>query len=395
MVAGSSAGSSSIGGAAYVFVKPVNGWATMTETAKLTASNPALGDSLGDSVSISGDTVVAGASGDDDNGMNSGAAYVFVEPGGGWVTMTETAKLTASDGAEHDSFGGGVGIGGDTVVVGARQDDDNGGDSGSAYVFVKPGGGWATMTETAKLTAADGADGDRLGSSVAISGDTVVVGAPRHEICTGNRGSAYVFVEPGGGWGSVPDPQTGTTKFSASDGAGNDGLGASIEISGDTVVAGASGDDIDLNLDQGSAHVFDLPVPAIPSYGLTSDVDAVSHSAGGTQNLDLQPGTCFAGDFFLVLGTMSGSSPGFPVSPFQIPLNFDSYFLTTLAKAPTPLNTLDPAGNGTGKIDIPPGCPLLSTGTTLHHAFLAFDSAAAFPALSFVSNAVPLSLIGP
>ena len=386
----------SASGSAYVFVEPVGGWTgNLTETAKLTASNPALGDSLGDSVSISGDTVVAGASGDDDNGMNSGAAYVFVEPGGGWVTMTETAKLTASDGAEHDSFGGGVGIGGDTVVVGARQDDDNGGDSGSAYVFVKPGGGWATMTETAKLTAADGADGDRLGSSVAISGDTVVVGAPRHEICTGNRGSAYVFVEPGGGWGSVPDPQTGTTKFSASDGAGNDGLGASIEISGDTVVAGASGDDIDLNLDQGSAHVFDLPVPAIPSYGLTSDVDAVSHSAGGTQNLDLQPGTCFAGDFFLVLGTMSGSSPGFPVSPFQIPLNFDSYFLTTLAKAPTPLNTLDPAGNGTGKIDIPPGCPLLSTGTTLHHAFLAFDSAAAFPALSFVSNAVPLSLIGP
>ena len=91
--------------------------------------------------------------------------------------MTQTAKLTASDGAEGDYFGVSVSISGDTVVVGANGDDDNGDTSGSAYVFVKPSAGWSNMTQTAKLTASDGVEGDYFGYSVSVSGDTVVVGA--------------------------------------------------------------------------------------------------------------------------------------------------------------------------------------------------------------------------
>jgi hypothetical protein len=159
------------------------------QQAKLTASDGAAEDRFGRSVAISGDTVVVGAHGDDDNGTNSGSAYVFVKSGN-WSDMTETAKLTASDGAASDLFGLSVAISGDTVVVGA-YDDDFGDKSGSAYVFVKSSH-WSDMTETAKLTSSDGAENDKFGRTVAISGDTVVVGAPTAN-GQSKTGSAYVF----------------------------------------------------------------------------------------------------------------------------------------------------------------------------------------------------------
>ncbi|GIW41370.1 MAG: hypothetical protein KatS3mg076_1947 [Candidatus Binatia bacterium] len=149
--------------------------------AELTASDGAAGDFFGYSVALDGDTMVVGAR-FDDIGANThqGSAYVFVKPGTGWVDMTETAKLTASDGAAGDEFGRSVAISGDTAVVGAPG-------KGSAYVFVEPATGWAgNLTETAKLTASDGVGG----FSVAIDSDTVVVGAPGYE----SGGSAYVFV---------------------------------------------------------------------------------------------------------------------------------------------------------------------------------------------------------
>ena len=149
----------------------------VNEDAKLTASDAAVSDRFGLSVAASGDTVVVGAR--DDNGVQSGSAYVFVKPGGGWAgPLTEDAKLTASDGAINDKFGFSVAVSGDTVVVGARDDNAPLSRTGSAYVFVKPGGGWAgPLTEDAKLTASDGAGDDRFGVSVAVSDDTVVVGA--------------------------------------------------------------------------------------------------------------------------------------------------------------------------------------------------------------------------
>ncbi len=142
-----------------MFTEPGSGWANMTQTAKLTASDGAADDYFGTSVSISGNTVVVGAP-DANVGSNNnqGAAYVFTESGSGWTNMTQTAKLTASDGAAGDYFGHSVSISGNTVVVGAL-DATVGSHSqqGAAYVFTEPGSGWANMTQTAKLTASDGA----------------------------------------------------------------------------------------------------------------------------------------------------------------------------------------------------------------------------------------------
>ena len=134
--------------------------AQAAEQAKLTASDAAANDSFGFSVSVSGDTAVVGAWGDDDNGSYSGSAYVFVRTGSTW---TEQAKLTASDAAADDRFGVSVSVSGATAVVGANNDDDSGSASGSAYVFVRTGSTW---TEQQKLTASDAAANDRFGTEI-------------------------------------------------------------------------------------------------------------------------------------------------------------------------------------------------------------------------------------
>jgi uncharacterized repeat protein (TIGR01451 family) len=216
-------GDNSNQGSAYIFVHSGGVW---SQRAKLTASDGAAFDYFGYSVAISGDTAIVGAYGDN---SNQGSAYIFVKPGGGWATGNQTAKLTASDGVGGDVFGWSVAISGDTAIVGAYNDDSS---RGSAYVFVKPGGGWVTGNQTAKLTASDGVVPDQFGYSVTLSGDTAVVGARSDN---SNQGSAYVFVKPGGGWATG----TETAKLTASDGAGSDNFGSSVAISGDTAVVGA------------------------------------------------------------------------------------------------------------------------------------------------------------
>lgn len=171
-------GSNKYQGAVYVFVKPRSGWADMTQTAKLTASDGAYSDALGSSVAISGNTVIAGAP-NVTVGSNQyqGAAYVFVKPASGWADTTQTAKLLASDGAFHDQFGQAVSISGNTAVIGALYASIGSHRyQGAAYVFVKPKQGWKNGTQTAKLTASDGMAYDALATSVAISGATVAAG---------------------------------------------------------------------------------------------------------------------------------------------------------------------------------------------------------------------------
>src|SRR6185503_15917035 len=104
--------------------------------------------------------------------IDQGSAYLFVKPVGGWVDMHETAILTASDGFPNDHFGTSAALSGDTVLVGANGVASK---KGAAYIFAKPVGGWESMIETAKLTALDGALNDSFGWSVALSGDTVLV----------------------------------------------------------------------------------------------------------------------------------------------------------------------------------------------------------------------------
>jgi hypothetical protein len=229
-------------GSAYVFDGSSGTW---TQAAKLTASDGASGDRFGTSVATDGDVAVIGAFSDDDNGSLSGSAYVFDGSGGTW---TEAAKLTASDGTAFDFFGRSVAVSGGVAVVGAEGDDDQGLNSGSAYVFDGSGGSW---TQAAKLTASDGASGDQFGSSVATYGDVAVIGAPEDSNDNGSAsGAAYVFDGAGGTW-------TQAAKLTASDGAPDDWFGTSVATYGDVAVVGAYQDD-DNGRSSGSAFLFDL-----------------------------------------------------------------------------------------------------------------------------------------
>ncbi len=234
-------------GSAYVFQKNGSNWVQVT---KLLPSDGDSGDYFGLSVSISGNAIVVGAPKDGDNGNDSGSAYVFEKNGSEWV---EVAKLLANDGAELDAFGHSVSISGDTVVVGAKGDDDNGSRSGSAYVFQKSGSYWALK---AKLLALGGAEDDFLGRSVSISGNTAVVGANGDDDNGTDSGSVFVFVEPAGGWSGILYENA---VLLPNGGAAYDCFGTSVSISGDTVVAGANLDD-DNGHESGSAFVFEKPV---------------------------------------------------------------------------------------------------------------------------------------
>ena len=226
-------------GSAYVFIRSGTSW---SQQAKLVAGDRALYDYFGCSVALFGDTALIGAYGDDDKGDYSGSAYVFIRSG---TTWTQQAKLLAADGAEYDYFGLSVAISGDTVLVGAYYDDDNGSNSGSAYIFTRSGTSWS---QQAKLAAGDGAVQDVFGFSAALSGDTALVGALMDDDNGLESGSAYVFTRSGVTW-------TQQAKLLASDGAANDWFGISVALSGDTALIGAWQDD-DRGIDSGSAYVF-------------------------------------------------------------------------------------------------------------------------------------------
>ena len=226
-------------GSAYIFKRNGTAW---TREANITASDGAANSYFGWSVAISGDYAVAGAPGDDDAGLRSGSAYIFKRNGAAWE---EQDKITASDGAVSDWFGGSVAISGDYVVVGANHDDDAGLRSGSAYIFKRNGAAW---TEQTKITASDGARNDFFGYSVAISGDYTVVGAGYADDAGSQSGSAYIFKRSGTEW-------TEEAKITASDGAADDYFGYSVAISGDYAVVGANGDD-DAGSWSGSAYIF-------------------------------------------------------------------------------------------------------------------------------------------
>lgn len=236
-------------GAVYVYVKPAGGWqGQLTETAKLVASDGGMGDALGSSVSITGNTIVAGAPSTYPF-SNAGAAYVFVKPTGGWKNSTETAKLKASDDAIGDEFGYSVSLDGNTLVAGAPYNQGQ----GATYVFVEPSGGWKNMTQTAKLTASDGIKDDAFGYSVSIDGNTVASGAPYGSISSNQQeGSVYIFVEPAGGWKNM----TQTAKLTEGDGQKGDLLGSSVAINGGTVAAGAAQYSRGPSLLQGSGPAF-------------------------------------------------------------------------------------------------------------------------------------------
>lgn len=225
-------------GAAYVFTRTDGIW---TQQQKLIASDGQWGDFVGVSVSISGDTAIAGAHGDDDAGSFSGSAYVYTRTDGVW---TEQQKLEASDAAEDDRFGYAVAVSGETLMVGAYGHAG----TGTVYVFNRSGNVW---TEVQKLTASDASFGHSFGNSIALSGDHAIVGAERDDHAGSESGSAYVFVRVGGIW-------VEQQKLIASDAAPSTDFGTSVSISNETVLIGASADDGGGGIGPGSAYMFDL-----------------------------------------------------------------------------------------------------------------------------------------
>lgn len=244
-------------GAAYVFVLPPGGGSgTLTEAARLRPSDGSAGDWFGVSVAIDGDTVAVGAYFGAGSVSGSGAAYVFERPPSGWSgTITEVAKLRQTNGIAYGAFGSTVAIDGDVIVCGCL-DRGAGPLTGAAYVFTRPGGGWSgTLTEDATLLESDVEDYDQYGDSVAIDGETVVVGAPAHSVGSVIVGVAYVFVDPPGGWsGTIEEAATLLPPDPVNDGY----FGDAVAIADATVVVGSSQSDVG-TARSGAAYVFEEP----------------------------------------------------------------------------------------------------------------------------------------
>jgi hypothetical protein len=234
-------GPSQFAGVAYVYVTS-NG-ISWSQQAMLVAADPAPVDYVGWAVDISGDTIVLGSYGNNAGGTDSGAAYVFTRSG---TTWTQQAKLVAADAGPGDGFGYSVGIDGNTIVVGAPLEDQGGGDAGATYVFTRTGTTW---TQQAKLVSSTIAALDNLGAAVGIDGDSIVVGSPGADgPGAGQRGSAFVFTRSGAVW-------TEQVELLANDGAAGDLFGNSVAIDDGSVAVGAPLDD-DTATDSGSGYVF-------------------------------------------------------------------------------------------------------------------------------------------
>jgi hypothetical protein len=212
------------------------------EDQKLLASDGDPNDWYGRSVAIDGARLIVGARLDDDNGHDSGSVYVYELGSSGW---TEVAKLVAQVPETGGEFGSSVALSGDTIVVGSWLDDVRGFDSGSAFVFELTAFGW---TQIAELLPPELGPGDYYGSAVSVDGDRLVVAAQHDKGLAGRSGTAYVFERAGSAW-------LQTAKLIAPDGQQGDELGRAVSLSGDRVLLGAYKDG-DLGLNAGSAYVF-------------------------------------------------------------------------------------------------------------------------------------------
>ena len=228
---------------------PDRRWRWVSDGNVTAGSDAAANDQFGRSVSVSGDTMVVGAPYDDHSSTDSGSAYVFTRSSSG--VWTQQQKLTASDAAVSDYFGTSVSVSGDTLVVGAPYDDNTGGNNGgSAYVFTRSSSGVWTQQEN--LKASDASSYDYFGTSVSISGDTVIVGAPYDDDNgKSSSGSAYVFIRSSSGVWSQQAKLTAEAESGE-----DDQFGRSVSVSGDTVVVGAPNDDNDGKIYSGSAYIF-------------------------------------------------------------------------------------------------------------------------------------------
>jgi hypothetical protein len=238
-------------GSAYVFERNQGGVDNWGQVKKLIASDGSMNDYFGASAAINGDTAIIGANGDEiRNNREQGSAYIFERNKGGANNWGQAKKLIASDGGEIDRFGGSVAIDGDTAIVGAPDINFQ---RGAVYIFDRNKGGSNNWGQAKKLTASDAHDDSYFGESVAIYGDTAIVGANYMTGANLALGAVYVFERNKGGannWGRVK-------KLAASDGNGGDEFGNSVAIYGNVAIVGEHNRFIGSNFYQGVAYIFE------------------------------------------------------------------------------------------------------------------------------------------
>ncbi|MEE9186918.1 MAG: hypothetical protein V3U10_02675 [Bacteroidota bacterium] len=236
-------------GAAYVFQRIGLSWG---QVAKLTASDGASGDWFGSSAVIKDDIIVVGAPlADTAGGARAGRVYVFERPVSGWEDMTETSKLTASDGVAEDWFGAPVAVSGNFAIIGAHRNDEAGSESGAAYIFKRDcETNNCTWTEFQKLTASDAEGGEAFGAPVSIDGDFAIVGAWNAH----GTGDAYVFQYLNSSWSEVFKLKDALEPGDLEPG---DEFGFGVSLHGDVAIVSANRDNLDGFTDAGSAYVFE------------------------------------------------------------------------------------------------------------------------------------------
>jgi hypothetical protein len=293
-------------GAVYVFSKDVGGVNNWGVQKKIVPTDRAADDNFGQSLSISGDNIIVGASFEDEDAIGAntinfaGSAYIFNRNQGGINNWGQIQKIVAGDRAAVDQFGNSVSISGDIAIVGAFQEDhDEAGfntlsNSGSVYVFYKNQGGANNWGQVKKVVALDRGAGDFFGNAISISGNNFIVGAFQedHDLTGGspqnNCGSAYVFNKDEGGvdnWGQVK-------KLIASDRFANDFFGRGVSISNNSIVVGAVFEDEDINggntlLNSGSAYIFTKDQGGLNNWGQIRKITASDRAANDNFGLNV------------------------------------------------------------------------------------------------------------
>ncbi len=265
-------------GSAYVFERNQGGPNAWGQVAQLFADDGAAGDRFGVSTAVHGDVIAIGAYFDGVNGNPfQGSAYLFERNRGGTDHWGQLKRLNANESQADDAFGVSLALDGDTLVVGAALDDTKTLDEGSAYVFERNQGGVNAWGQVARLTASDGAVNDNFGLAVDLSGDLIVIGAPYDDAGqNSNQGSAYLFERNRGGanaWGQA-------RQFVAADGANGDSFGVSVGVYSDAVVVGAYLDNVGTNIGQGAVYAFGRDQAGAGAWGLLSKYTADAAGPG-------------------------------------------------------------------------------------------------------------------
>jgi hypothetical protein len=284
-------------GAAYLFLQSQGGLDGWGQIKKLVASDAAANDLFGVSVAISGDYALIGAEGEGGSGSQRGAAYLFYRNQGGADNWGELKKIVAGDAGNDDVFGYSVAIDGDYLVVGADREDGAGTNRGAAYLFYRNQGGADNWGQLFKLTADDAVDNNLFGYRVDINGDFVLVGSPYSAGAGTNRGSAYLFYRNQGGadnWGQF-------RKILPSDPANDVWFGSSLSIDGDLLVIGSAWDDTD-GTNRGAAYLFSRNQGGADNWGELKKIFASDAASDDFFGFDVK----VDGDFVIAGALFSG-----------------------------------------------------------------------------------------